>query len=111
MEPLGNDRWRAEFQITELGRYRYTLEAWVDAFGTWWRDLAKRIQAGEDTSVDYQIGAQLIENTSRRASDQDVQRLLAWVSLFKSETNRLEEKRQSALGEAMVEIMSRYPDK
>src|SRR5919197_1037563 len=29
MRALGNDRWRAEFQVTEMGRYRYTLEGWI----------------------------------------------------------------------------------
>jgi Domain of unknown function (DUF3416). len=32
MAPLINDRWRASFPITELGRYVYTLTAWIDHF-------------------------------------------------------------------------------
>jgi len=32
MTPLGADRWRAAFPITELGRYYYTLTAWIDGF-------------------------------------------------------------------------------
>ena len=34
MEALGNDRWRGSFTVVELGRYRYTLRAWVDRFAT-----------------------------------------------------------------------------
>lgn len=30
MEPLGNDRWRARFPVTELGTYVYTVEGWMD---------------------------------------------------------------------------------
>src|SRR5438094_5656373 len=30
MAPLVNDRWRASFSAAEVGRYRYTIEAWVD---------------------------------------------------------------------------------
>jgi starch synthase (maltosyl-transferring) len=30
MEPLGNDRWQGEFQVSSLGTYRYTVEGWVD---------------------------------------------------------------------------------
>src|SRR5713226_5492559 len=30
MEPLGNDRWRGEFQVSSVGSYRYTVEGWVD---------------------------------------------------------------------------------
>jgi hypothetical protein len=25
-----NDRWRAVFRAEEIGRYRYTLAAWID---------------------------------------------------------------------------------
>nr|AIA89057.1 DUF3416 [uncultured Sphaerobacter sp.] len=32
MQPLGNDRWRAEFRVVKLGRYQYRLSAWVDHF-------------------------------------------------------------------------------
>ena len=33
MEELPNDRWRASFVPTELGRWRYTIRAWIDEFG------------------------------------------------------------------------------
>src|SRR5437763_8388905 len=29
MAPLLNDRWRGEFTVTKLGRYRFTVEGWV----------------------------------------------------------------------------------
>src|SRR5215813_2936823 len=34
MHPLGNDRWQGHFPVTQLGRYAYTLQAWVDPFAT-----------------------------------------------------------------------------
>src|ERR1700691_1325926 len=61
MRPLGGDRRRGEFTVTELGQYCYTVEAWIDHFGTWRRDLEKRISARQDVSVDLLIGADLIE--------------------------------------------------
>ena len=67
MEPQGNDRWRASFRVKELGRYSYTVRAWVDHFKTWSRDLGKRVQAGQDVSVDLLIGAEMVEAASRRA--------------------------------------------
>src|SRR6185369_17840247 len=32
MQPLGNDVWEAEFAPPAIGRYCYTVTAWVDAF-------------------------------------------------------------------------------
>src|SRR5215212_650065 len=51
MTPLVNDRWQAEFATVELGRYRYTIQAWLDPFKLWARNLAKRVEAGQDVSV------------------------------------------------------------
>src|SRR5207249_9724742 len=52
MVALGNDRWRGAFAVDTVGRYRYTLRAWVDRFGTWRRDLQKRVEAGQDVGID-----------------------------------------------------------
>jgi starch synthase (maltosyl-transferring) len=67
MEALGNDRWRGGFVPDELGRMSYTLEAWVDRFGTWRHDLAKRMEAGQDVSVELEIGAGILDDVARRA--------------------------------------------
>src|SRR5487761_1979254 len=47
MAPLGNDRWRASFVAASVGRYRYTVTAWVDHFLSWRHDFARRVE-GED---------------------------------------------------------------
>src|SRR6059036_2654960 len=39
MIPLVNDRWRAEFPVNQLGYHVFTIEAWIDHFLTWHRDL------------------------------------------------------------------------
>jgi starch synthase (maltosyl-transferring) len=62
-----NDKWKASFKVTELGRYVYTLCAWLDRFKSWRRDLAKRLEAGQDVAVDLLIGAALVEETLARA--------------------------------------------
>ena len=40
-------------------QYEFTVEAWVDHFATWKRDIAKKRAAGQDTRVDEERGAQL----------------------------------------------------
>src|SRR5438309_11160286 len=66
MTALLNDRWRGEFPVTELGRYRFTVEGWVDHFETWSRQLAKRIQAGQDVTVELEVGARMVEQAAGR---------------------------------------------
>ena len=67
MAPLVNDRWRGEFPVSELGRYVYTIEAWVDEFETWSRQLAKRIAAGQDVDLELEVGARMVEAAAARA--------------------------------------------
>ncbi|WP_052464481.1 alpha-1,4-glucan--maltose-1-phosphate maltosyltransferase [Geoalkalibacter subterraneus] len=80
MRFLVNDAWEAAFQISELGVYYYTVEARVDHFVTWQKDLAKRFSAGQDLAVDREIGARLVESFALRAGSSDAQRLRQWAS-------------------------------
>jgi starch synthase (maltosyl-transferring) len=59
MSPLHNDRWIARFAVPQVGRYEFTVRAWVDHLATWRRDLAKRQAAGQDVTIDLLRGKQL----------------------------------------------------
>ncbi len=110
MEPLVNDRWRGEFAVYELGQYRYTLQAWVDHFGTWQRDLGKRVEAGQEVSVDLLMGAQLVEEAVPRASEADASLLRQYARDLRMETGGAERVRR-ALSEDLRGLMARYPDR
>jgi starch synthase (maltosyl-transferring) len=71
MEPQPNDQWQAEFTVPAEGRHLYTLQAWIDHFQSWSRDLEKKLTAAQDISVDILTGAQLIEAAAARASGKD----------------------------------------
>jgi starch synthase (maltosyl-transferring) len=55
-----NDHWVASFRVEKLGRYQYTVRGWTDPFLTWRRDLVKRRDAGQDLTIDLQIGAEIL---------------------------------------------------
>jgi starch synthase (maltosyl-transferring) len=67
MEPLVNDRWQGSFKVQELGRYLYTVSAWVDRFKTWSQALAKRVEAQQDVTIDLIVGAELIAAAGKHA--------------------------------------------
>jgi starch synthase (maltosyl-transferring) len=77
MQLLGNDSWRAEFIVGAEGLYLYTLKAWVDPFQTWRRDFSKKLEAGQDISVDLLTGVELVQAAARRANVEDAGRLEA----------------------------------
>ncbi|MDQ3984926.1 MAG: alpha-1,4-glucan--maltose-1-phosphate maltosyltransferase [Actinomycetota bacterium] len=68
MEKTAGDRWVGAFLLTELGRYRYTIQAWYDPFATWRRDLAIKVDAGLDVSLELIEGAELIKSALDRAA-------------------------------------------
>jgi starch synthase (maltosyl-transferring) len=77
MRVVNNDRWEASFRVEKLGRYVYTIVAWVDTFRTWSADLQKRAQALQDISVDLLIGAEIVGAAAGRARAAEARRRLA----------------------------------
>jgi starch synthase (maltosyl-transferring) len=67
MKLVDNDRWEGSFRVEALGRYLYTIVAWVDGFRTWTADLQKRADAGQDISVDLLIGSDMARAAAGRA--------------------------------------------
>jgi starch synthase (maltosyl-transferring) len=80
MHALGNDRWQAEFTVARLGRYRYTITAWADAFLSWRGSLAKRREAGQDLGLAFRSGAQILREHAVHAKGADKEALLAYAA-------------------------------
>jgi starch synthase (maltosyl-transferring) len=104
MEPFGDDRWRGRFAVAELGRYCYTVQAWVDHFKTWRRDLQKRVAAGQRVGVDLKIGAGLIQQAADRADGPDAARLRHLAAEVATNVDR-------ALDQEVASLVGRYPDR
>jgi starch synthase (maltosyl-transferring) len=107
MQPLTNDRWRGEFQVIELGRYFYTLTAWIDHFESWRRELVKRVQP-EDIAIALLVGAKLIEQAASRATRHDVKRLKSFAKALRGE-GAPETRRAIALDQELTELMAGHP--
>ena len=103
-----NDEWAATFIAAEVGRYFYTVRAWVDHFGTWRNDLQKKLDAGQDVAVDLQVGVEILRETAGRAEPPDADTLARWADLLQSPGNT-EEAVALALGEELSGIMHRHP--
>jgi starch synthase (maltosyl-transferring) len=108
MRLLENGRWRAEFQVTKLGQYRYTLEGWIDPFKTWRHELMKRIKVPQDLRIDFLIGADLLEDAAGRASGADSPRLADSARLLRGDSDQ-ESKIEVALSDETAALMDHYP--
>ncbi len=114
MEALPNDRWRAELIPTEQGRWLYTVTGWVDRFKTWRRDLKKRIEAGQDVSVDLLVGAALVRDASNRAAKARKKadaRVLAGLADDLEAGSDPEERLELALDDELAQLMDSHADR
>ncbi len=110
MVPLYNDRWQAAFPVTQLGRYRYGVVAWVDNFESWHHELARRVQA-DDIAVALLTGAELVQHASKRAKGAARKQLADWAARLADRDVDIHERKALALSEALIGAMSRYPDR
>jgi len=108
MESLDNDRWRATFEVTEIGTYLYTLQAWVDRFESWRQGLAKKLQARQDVAIDLLIGAGLVEEIANRAPPTDKKQLGNFISILRS---KQPDAGETALLPELAALMAKYSDR
>jgi starch synthase (maltosyl-transferring) len=109
MALLVNDRWRGTFAVTSLGRYRYTVTAWVDGFLSWRHDFARRVDA-DDIRIAAIVGGELIAHAGTRARGEDAKALKRWAQTLRS-TQDVDALRTAALDETLASLASAYPDR
>ena len=109
MEALGNDRFGAAFAVDGVGRWLYTIEAWVDPLLSWRLELARRVDAG-DIGVALLQGAALVQEAAARATGHDQARLRAWVAALRTDQASTV-RQQVALDPEPYAIAAAYPDR
>jgi starch synthase (maltosyl-transferring) len=45
LQPVGNDRWEGSFGVPEVGRWQFTIEAWVDRYASMLDELDRKLAA------------------------------------------------------------------
>ncbi|HYR27435.1 MAG TPA: alpha-1,4-glucan--maltose-1-phosphate maltosyltransferase [Thermoanaerobaculia bacterium] len=113
MRPLVNDRWRAELKVEQLGFHRFTIEAWIDHFLTWHRDLKKRVDGGADQKelgVQLLIGLGYIKAAAERAGSRDRRKLETFIAAIESE-DPVDEKIADLWSEDLLALMWRNAER
>ncbi|HEX3453563.1 MAG TPA: alpha-1,4-glucan--maltose-1-phosphate maltosyltransferase [Gaiellaceae bacterium] len=47
MEPIGNDRWHGDFPVDALGRWQFTITAWIDRWASWRWEIDRKLEGGQ----------------------------------------------------------------
>jgi len=105
MHPLVNDRFTGTFTADAEGRWEYTVVGWVDDFGSWRHGTRRKVDAGQDVSVELRVGARLVSDAADRATGADASVLEeAAAGLAAGERELLDD-------DALVALMRRWADR
>lgn len=108
---VNNDRWRASFPLQRMGTYHYAIQAWIDRFGSWQRDMKKRVAAGQIASIDLLVGARLLEDSASRAQGTDADRLRQVAEQLRRDQRPSVGQLETALGEEIGRLMTCHADR
>ena len=116
MTPVDNDRWEGFFVPTEMGTYRYTIEAWTNRYGTWARDLLKKVEAGQDVELELAEGARLLETRLKAVPAGERKLIVAAIDGVRSPTGRgavagVTPRVAACLDPELVAVMNAYSDR
>ena len=111
MSLLTNDRWHATFEAVVPGVHVFSVEAWVDPYKSWATKLAKRVAAGQDTTVDLQIGARLLKEAADRAKAKDAMRLRRLATTLHPKDGSRTAAETTAQSEETIALASKYADR
>jgi starch synthase (maltosyl-transferring) len=125
LTPLTNDLWTTAFTVDKLGDWLYTIEAWVDHFGTWSTDLRKRIAAqspststsattqSQDIPLALRSGVLLLNQAAQRAQDSDATNAKP-LAQAAADLNRLADSKATnfdyPLSDGLIALAEQYPD-
>ena len=69
MRRVDNDRWVADVTFETIGPSHFTISAWRDLWGTWRRDVKKKLDAGQTVSVELQELVQMLSSMKALRGD------------------------------------------
>lgn len=117
----GLAQWHGQLWFGTNARYIYTIEAWVDEYGTWLDGTTKKLEAGQDISLELVEGADMVRKTVERLKtikdvrDEDARK--NDMALLQDALKRFDENEDMfqcaniLMGNEVSEAMDRWPDR
>lgn len=100
-----SDLFSGDFVLEGIGLYEMWIEAFPDYFGTWARDLQKRIDAGQDIAPEMLEGAALIRRRAKIAPAQQQEPLENAAKALADDNLRLELRQRVAFSQTLRDLM------
>ncbi len=100
-----SDQFSADFSLDEIGLYEMWIEAWPDYFGSWARDLQKRMDAGQDIAPELLEGAVLVRRRAKIAPEADREPLENAANALSDDNLRMELRQRVAFSQTLRDLM------
>jgi len=108
-EPLTHDfdadHWSGSFVVDAIGKWEMWVEAWPDFFGTWTRDLKKRIDAGQNILPELLEGAALVKRRAQVAPEADREPLNNAAKALSDDAMQEELRKRVAFSQTLRDLM------
>jgi starch synthase (maltosyl-transferring) len=96
------DRWHAEFRVDRLGVWDFVVEAWPDRYGSWVRDLRKRLGANQAVGTVLLDGAALLELAAQHRPSETAMRLRTASRRIADTSRAMEDRLATAQSEEVL---------
>ncbi len=100
-----SDRFSGTYSLSQLGLWSTYVEAWPDYFGTWARDLQKRLDAGQDIAPELLEGASLLRRRALVAPAGDIEPLENAARAIADPDMKMELRQRVAFSQTLRELM------
>jgi len=110
---VDGDTFEGAFAVDGLGRWEWTIEAWIDRFASWREELRRKLQSGQhDLAGELSEGVVLLQAAAQRAKAATDRRLIEHaIGTLNDPAAPEEAKHDAALGPELAAAIDRYPDR
>ena len=87
--PVDDDGWAGSFPLEANTRYRYTVQAWTDAFGSWVEEMRRRLAGGQaDLTSELLEGGGMLRRAREGARGVDAAALASALERLETASSR-----------------------
>ena len=102
---VDDDRWYGTVRLDQIGLWRFTIEAWVDRFGTWRDELVRRVEAGQDVASELLEAAEMVHDATMHARGAEFTALDAAARTLRDARAPIERRIAAALDGQLLALM------
>ncbi|KQC34270.1 alpha-amlyase [Nonlabens sp. YIK11] len=110
MDSIGNDDYKASFQVEKLGKLQYKVQGWVDYALNWRHGISRKLADGQHVKSELLDGVIHLEHAYAKANKTEQSLLQFGIESFQTDS-RYDEAVEVALSDRLKDIFLKYPAK